>query len=139
MKLDILYQKCLDHYLKTGEKGHPAHLLAMLMLQNKKKFNPPTNDNGLYYLVYKKEIDKYIDKVLNDFHFTKEELISYIKEKVHYEEKNYERDIIWFVFEEGFSLVRNQMLKNINDTPENMYLSKYELPQFIEKDKVKTL
>lgn len=53
--------------------------------------------------------------------------------------KNYERDIIWFVFEEGFSLVRNQMLKNIYETPENMYLSKYELPQFIEKDKIKTL
>ncbi len=58
---------------------------------------------GKFYSRYKKEIDIKINKVIKDFNITKEEIVAYIKQTIIYDEANYEKDKIWFVFAEGLN------------------------------------
>lgn len=136
--LNVLYHACLNHYIVTGEREHPSHLLAMLLLQEKENYKPLKISEGKFYEVYKKQIDKKIEQVIKDFQMTKEDIIEYI-EADGVSSNDYEHDKIWFVFCEGFGVMHGEMMYRPNQTAEEMYFSTYELPEFMQHKKIKKL
>lgn len=126
----ILLQEKYDKYLKehqeTGLKTYPDKLLALLLLQEKDNYDPEHLTNGGFYKKYKQQIDAKIEKVINDFDLTKEDIISFIEEKgILSKEENYESDKIWFVFCEGFGVVISTQRYNPSWSPEQAYEENY--------------
>lgn len=136
--LNELYKTCLEHYILTGQREHPSHLLAMLLLEEKENYKPLMVSEGEFYDHYKKQIDEKINQVIKDFKLTKEDIIQYIEENgVFYDD--YEEEKIWFVFCDGFGAMHGEMMYRPNQTPEEMYARHFELPKFIKQQKTKKL
>ena len=72
MKLIDVYNAYKEEFKKTGNRPHPAKLLALLMLYDKEKYRI---SNFNFYLDNKRNIDIKIDKVIEDFNISKEEII----------------------------------------------------------------
>ena len=139
MNLTELYNLKLEIYKETGIKEHPSKLLAMLLLPEMDKYEPLNSGEGLFYRIYKKEIDKKINKVENDFNITKAEIISYIEETIISEEKNYNDDKIWFVFNEGFGAMHWGLMYRKNNTPEQTYIEYFDDIELLEINNSKIL
>lgn len=135
LKLAELYNQYLEHYKMTGEKEHPARLLSLLLLQEKDNYEPLMVEEGKFYSRYKKEIDIKINKVIKDFNITKEEIVAYIKQTIIYDEANYEKDKIWFVFAEGFGNMHWGIMYRKDATAEEIYTACYGN----KKAKIKTI
>lgn len=120
--LQEIYDEYLRKYQETGVKPYPDKLLALLLLQEKDKYEPLKVCEGEFYKFYKKQIDEKIEKVINDFHITKEDIISFIEQKgICYREEEYENDKIWFVFAEGFGSMHWAIMYHPSHTPEKVY------------------
>lgn len=123
MDIKNIYQAFLEQYQQTGKKPYPDRLLALLLLSDKDKYEPLMVSVGDFYLSYKKEIDTMINKVINDFEISKEEMINYIEDKdICYREEKYEHDKVWFVFAEGISCLQGYLMYYSNLTCEQIYL-----------------
>ena len=124
--LQEIYDEYLEKHRQTGVKTYPDKLLALLLLQEKNKYEPEHLVNGEFYIKYKKEKDEKIEKVITDFHLTKEDIINFIEQKgIYYEEENYEHDKIWFVFAEGFCAVISTKRWHPSYTNEKAYAEYY--------------
>lgn len=120
--LQEIYDEYLEKYKITGIKPYPDKLLALLLLQEKDKYEAGDLVNGEFYKLYKKEIDEKIEQVINDFEITKEEIINYIEQKdICYNEDRYEHDKIWFVFAEGIAIVIGSRRFHPSETPGSAY------------------
>ena len=120
--LQEIYDEYLEKHKQTGVKPYPDKLLALLLLQEKDKYEPEYLVNGQFYIKYKNEIDEKIEKVITDFNLTKEDIINFIEQKgIYYKEENYEHDKIWFVFFEGFCAVISTQRWHPSYTNEKAY------------------
>ena len=72
MKLIDVYNAYKEEFKKTGSHPHPAELLALLMLSDKEKY---CISKFNFYLENKRNINMKIDKVIEDFNISKEEII----------------------------------------------------------------
>ena len=134
--LNVLYHACLNNYIVTGKREHPSHLLAMLLLPEKDKFEPLRVSEGNFYEYYKEQIDNKINQIMKDFQMYEEDIIEYVEEKGVCCD-DYENDKIWFVFAEGFGVLHGEIMYRPNQTPEEMYFRCFELPEFMQHKKVK--
>lgn len=120
--LQEIYDEYLEKHKQTGVKPYPDKLLALLLLQEKDKYEPEHLVNGDFYNKYKKEINERIEKVITDFDLTEEDIINFIEQKgIYYKEENYEHDKIWFVFFKGFCAVINTQRWHPSYTNEKAY------------------
>ncbi len=138
-----LYELKFMEYQLTGKKEAPDQLLAMLLLAEKNNFGPLKDSTGEFYKKYKKEIDKQITRVENDFDFTPLEIGKMIEDKGIYSE-DYAYDKLWFVFSEGFGAVQWGQLYHASATPEEIYSHYFQqsliYPSFKEKyEKIRQL
>ena len=102
-KLQDIYNEYLEKHNQTGEKTYPDKLLALLLLQEKEKYDPENLVNWKFYQKYQSQIDEKINQVIDDFHLTKEDITKFIEEKgIIIDENRFEYYKIWFVFCEGF-------------------------------------
>lgn len=125
--LQEIYNEYLEKHQKNGIKPYPDKLLALLLLQEKDNYKPEQLVNEMFYKKYQHQIDEKINKVINDFHLTKEDIINFIEQKgILYREETYEHDKIWFVFSEGFSVVIGAMRWNPTQSPEQVYTEALE-------------
>lgn len=124
MTLYELYNVKLMEYKKYGVKDEPDKLLSMLLLPKKEDFEPLMVSEGKFYEKYKKKIDYMIEKVINDFDITDEEIIHHV-EKKGVLCNNFEHDKIWFVFCEGFGLMHWSIMYHKEKTPEEIYIEEY--------------
>lgn len=124
--LQEIYDEYLEKHKKTGVKPYPDKLLALLLLQEKDKYNEEKLVNGKFYDKYKKEIDEKIEKVMNDFELTKDDIIHFVEERGLYcDEENYEYCKIWLVFAAGFTCLIGTQRYNPSQTPEKAYDESY--------------
>ena len=120
MELAELYKLKLLKYKINGEKESPDKLLAMLLLPEKDKYEPLMVSEGKFYSKYKNEIDLKIEKVINDFEITDDEIIKYIEDK-DIICNDFEQDKIWYVFCEGFGAMHWSLMYYPEMTPEEVY------------------
>jgi len=121
-KLQEIYDEYLEKYKQTGEKTYPDKLLALLLLQEKEKYNPEHLVNGDFYKKYQQQIDDKINKVITDFNITNEDIKNYVEEKgIYYSEKKHDYLKIWFVFAPGFTTVISVQRWNPSYSPEEAY------------------
>ncbi|MBQ8681388.1 MAG: hypothetical protein IJ509_00545 [Bacilli bacterium] len=120
--LQSIYDNYLEVFYQTGRRPYPDKLLALLLLQEKNKYEPLRVSEGKFYEVYKKDIDKKIAQIIRNFKITKEDMIHYIEEKgIAYKEETYEHDKIWTVFAEGFGTMHWTIMYHPSYTPEKAY------------------
>lgn len=120
--LQEIYDEYLLKHRETGVKPFPDKLLALLLLQEKDKYEPEGLVNGKFYQKYKKEIDEKIEKVMLDFDLSKEDIIQLVEERgIYCSLENYDYCKIWFVFCEGFICVIGTQRYNPSQTPEKAY------------------
>ena len=80
-KLQDTYNEYLEKHNQTGEKPYPDKLLALLLLQEKEKYDSENLVNWKFYQKYQSQIDEKINQVIDDFHLTKEDITKIIEEK----------------------------------------------------------
>lgn len=122
-KLITQYNNYLINFNKTGEHPHPSKLLALLLLPEKDNYLPWKVENDKFYHYYKKEIDEKIEKIINDFQITKEEMIYYVKEirNVNKEAEKFEPNQIWLAFIYGIDALHWGILYHYYLSPEKNY------------------
>ena len=121
MTLTDLYEEKLMDYQTNGRKEQPAKLLAMLLLPERDSYEPLMVAEGVFYREYQKKIDEKIDKVIQDFDITRDEMIQIVESKGILCE-DYEHDKIWFVFAEGFGAMHWGLMYHREWTPEQVYV-----------------
>lgn len=124
-----LYNLKLNEYKEYGLRERPWKLLAMLLLSNKKEYEPLRNSQGEFYKKYKEKIDKEIKKVEADFNFSHDDIVKFIEETVVCED--YEDQKVWFVFAEGFEVLNWGLLYQQEKTAEEIY------SQYFDSDDLK--
>lgn len=120
MTLEKLYAKKVEDYKTNGIKEQPDKLLAMLLLPERDYYRPLMVAEGEFYRIYQKEIDEKIEKVIQDFNITKEELVQIVEDKGVLCD-NFEHDKIWFVFAEGFGSMHWGLMYHQEMSPEQIY------------------
>lgn len=142
--LKDLYQQYKEEFNRTAVHPHPSELLALLLLQEKNKYQVVTNNTNEFYEYYKTNINKKIEQVIIDFAITKDEIIEYMIAKTTYHEADYEQNKIWFVFANGFSILQWGLIYHPEWSPEGLYdifsnyWEKKSIPEhLIEKPKKK--
>jgi hypothetical protein len=125
MLLKELYDLKLMDYKLNGKKEKPDKLLAMLLLQEKDKYEPLMISEGEFYQHYKDEIDKKIVQVEKDFDLDEKEIIKLIEEKGFFCD-DYVHDKIWFVFCEGFGAMYWGLMYKKENTPEEIYAEYFD-------------
>lgn len=115
-----IYDNALEEFRQSGYHPHPANLLSMLLLAEKKKFEPLRVAEGVFYKRYKDEIDSKISKVIEDFKISKREIKSFI-EASGVLVGDFESDKIWFVFADGFGIMHGEMMYRPDQTDYQMY------------------
>lgn len=103
MTLFDLYQIKLYEYKKFGLRDEPYKLLAILLLIDKDNYTLLNESYIDFYLLYKKDIDKLIEKLENDFNFTQKDLKLYFKENVSFD--NYDGQKIRFVYAKALQVL----------------------------------
>lgn len=121
MTLTDLYEEKLKDYQTNDRKEQPAKLLAMLLLPERDSYEPLMVAEGVFYREYQKKIDEKIDKVIQDFDITRDEMIQIVESKGILCE-DYEHDKIWFVFAEGFGAMHWGLMYHREWTPEQVYV-----------------
>ena len=129
MTLLELYNLKLNEYKKTGLREKPWKLLAMLLLSEKDKFEPLRETRGDFYKKYKEQIDEKIKKVERDFNFVYQDIVDYI-ERTHVCD-DYEKQRIWYVFEDGFGVLNWALLYRKEKTGEEIYAEYYKSDDLI--------
>ena len=136
--LEDLYNKALIRYYEKGERTDPSQLLAMRLLAKKDIFSPLKVDEGNFYNAYKTEIDEEIKKVTEDFEFTDDDYIYYIKNKVgFYRKDTYQEDKTWYVFGEGIGSLHWGLMYMTFNSGEDIY-NYYFDDCILKNEKVKT-
>lgn len=120
MILEQLYNYKLMEYKLTGKRTRPDKLLAMLLLPQRDNYEPLKVEEGKFYNTYKEEIDKNINKVINDFEISRNDIINYIESKGVLC-NDYEHDKIWFVFSKGFGTMHWGIMYRQNNSSEEIY------------------
>lgn len=133
MILEELYNYKLMEYKLTGFREDPDKLLAMLLLEQKDNYEALEVCEGIFYNAYKKEIDKNINKVINDFEISRNDIISYIESKGVLCD-DYEHDKIWLVFSKGFGTMHWGIMYRKNNNPEEIYSEMYSNTDLILLD-----
>lgn len=75
--LKLVYTDNLIKYRITHMRQHPALLLSILLLSNIDTYKEVTTNIQEFYEANKKNILEQINKVIKDFNFTEEKLLSY--------------------------------------------------------------
>ena len=124
--LQEIYNEYLEEYRMTGVKPYPDKLLALLLFDEKEKYDPEHLVNGAFYKKYQNDIDKKIEKVTRDFELTKEDIIHFIELKgIYPTEEKYEYNKLWFVFSNGFTSLIGMQRFHPSYTKEKAYHESY--------------
>lgn len=125
MTLNELYKEKLKDYKETGKREQPDKLLAMLLLPERDYYEPLMVAEGVFYQSYQKEIDEKIDKVIQDFDITTNEIVQMVESKGVLCE-NFEHNKIWFVFAKGFGAMHWGLMYHKEMSPEEIYEECFE-------------
>lgn len=131
-----LYKLYKRYYEETGKKEHPSMLLALLLLPKKQDFvcGFPCEE-GKFYKENKSIIDKAIQQVEEDFHFTKADYAKLITaQNGSFEENEYEENKIWFCYAEGFGCVHWWLMYHSSEHETTIYRECFQNQSLILKN-----
>lgn len=116
-----LYNYKLNRYKEKGKRDNLSNLLALLMLNEKDKYEAFPCSTREFYNRYKDDINKNIEKLEKDFDIADEYIQDLIEEN-GVTRNDFEYDKTWFIYSKGFSCLQGGINYRKDKTPEELYI-----------------